>query len=208
MVLEWYNAFWVYILISIAVFLFFRIFIHKRLANHYGWKKTDGEFAKVLYVLTTPLVLYLLWHNSQTIYLVESKTFAKHKVGIFISSLELKSGTLVSISNVEEIIVNNTENYIVYEVIEYSSQQAIFAEQHSYPKRKSESRAFSKIIRPYSVYDCSKIGVEYFFEDVPPLEKEDEPDLPFGNRDESVWNLYGWIRAKDVDYKRDSTEWR
>jgi hypothetical protein len=72
-----------------------------------------------------------------------------------------------------------------------------------YKEKKDNRGSFVKTIYPYTSYNCSKIGVEYFFENVPPKEREDEPDLPFGNRDESVWNMRGWLRDKDFLYNNE-----
>lgn len=203
MVLEWYIAFWVYILLSIAVFLFFRIFIHKRLAKHYGWKKTDAEFVKILYVLTAPLFLYLLWHNSQTIDWVTNKNYSKSKIGLFVNNFKLKNGlTVKNDFQAEEVIVNDTEFELVYEVVEYNTEIAIRV-QNNYPSEDFESRGFKKLVKPFSIYDCSKVGIDYMFKNSPPIERGSEPALPFGNRDEEVFNLYGWLRAKDVKYIRE-----
>ncbi len=216
MVLEWYIAFWLYLFVGLVIFLFLRIYINKKIKSRYKYKieyRQEYLFSiqsalKILYLFISIYAYYFLWHNSQTIYLVGKRSSIEHKVGIFTSTVKLKNGDVIDFGKGEEVIVNNTEEEIVYEVVEYGAEQAIIAEQNSYPRRKIESQAFIKTISPYSAYDCSRIGVEYFFWDAPPLERKDEPDLPFGNRNESVWNLWGWIRDKDVDYKRDSTEWR
>lgn len=205
MILDWFTALWVYIVISVAVFVFLRIFIHKKLTNHYGWKKTDtgAELAKLGYILIAPLVLYLLWHNSQTIYWVVSKNSSKSKIGLFVNSFELKNGLKVkNNSQAEEVIVNNTEFEMIYEVVEYGTDIAIKVQEIN-PSEDFNSRSFNKVIAQFSTYDCSRIGIEYFFDNSPPLERGSEPALPFGNRDEEVWDLYGWLRAKDVKYTRE-----
>jgi hypothetical protein len=217
MVLEWYIAFWLFLFIGISLFLFLRIYINRKLKVRYKYEieyREEFLFSTqsallFLYLFLSIYTVYLLWHNSQTIYLVGKRSSIEHKVGLFTSTVKLKNGDVIDIGKGEEVIVNNTEEEIVYEVVEYWVEQAIIAEQNSYPRRKIESRAFIKTISPYSAYDCSRIGVEYFFRDAPPLERKADygNSLPFGNRDEALLNLYGWIRAKNVEYKRPTTEW-
>lgn len=216
MVLEWFTAFWLYLIFGICIFLFFKLFVNKQLIKRYGeWRintyRKEYLFSipvglKLLYIFISFYTVYFLWHNSQTIHWVVSKNSSKSKIGLFVHHFDLKNG--VQIENekkAEEVIVNDTEYEMIYEVVEYGAELAIHI-QHINPNEKFNSRSFKKVIEPFAIYDCSRVGLEYLFEDVPPNEKKDEPDLPFGNRDDSVWNLYGWLRAKNVEY--DTTQWQ
>lgn len=209
MILHWHEAFWIFIIISIFLYILLRIVVLKYLKKRF--KHTMEHRSELLFSIPTVVKVsfliipiyfnYFLWNISKSIILVNGKNKFLEQVFLFQPSVVLKNGKIIHLKDCKKIIINNTSDVLVYEVVEYGSKSAIQV-QNMNPSYNFNNRMFKAEIYPNAQYDCSKIGVHYFFYNTPPMERGSESALPFGNRDEEISNLYGWLRYKNVSYKR------
>lgn len=209
MIFDWYQAFWLFVSICIGFFLVLRYYVYKKLEKRFPYKMSyRKEFlfsistaVKLIILLATIYLNYILWESTKTLNIVNSQNIVDVKVGLFKSKFNLATGNTISLKDNKELIINNTNVDLIYEVIEYGSDIAIQLQQIN--PGFNDYRGYIVKIPAYSQYDCSKIGVHYFFNNKPPLERSSEAALPFGNRDVEIKDLYGWLRTENDQLKSD-----
>jgi len=209
MIFDWYEAFWLFISICIGFFLIMRYYVYKKIEKRFPYEMSHRkEFlfsisvaVKLFILIATIYLNYFMWESTNTLNIVNSQNVVDVKVGLFKSEFNLATGKKIELKDCKELIINNTNEDLIYEVIEYGSDIAIQL-QHINPSF-NDYRGYKAKIPAYTIYDCSKIGVHYFFKNQPPLERGSEAALPFGNRDEEINDLYGWLRTENDQLKSD-----